>query len=319
MSDPCLEHGLHEIAVGAASLKREHRFWLIDPTLGDVAEAHFDAWPDLHRYRLAVAHPDVPRGQAPYLIEAPRSQWEMEKFLLTGAQVALNEANVELPAGSPRPRRACAFIASEADGRALAIQLGQAATVTTVAAEKRLFRFWDPRGLGKIYDSEVLRPLLDFKYELDWLYFDGLSRFRHCSIPALARGGQTRKALSAKQEAELRLIGECNRVIESLRSTLRETPDSISEEVVRESVLVAATTGLVKTADRLAFAVARVQQRAPIEYASQIVSMISAASQGASYLALQQELTAEDWSAVVADSLRIQARHRMTGDIKGSS
>ena len=203
---------------------------LVDPTLSDplmVEPCVQDALTSGHatRIRLPHIHGDVDPDAAPYLLHAAVEP-AAERVVNLSIAVAALEASQGVSKEAPG-RSVCAWIIGEANPRATAIRLADAARIARPDGRPWYLRYWDPRVMWHLPRVLPQAQWSELQAQLgDWWALDQLNQFVSQASPRVAHKNTPAEqvtslpVMSQKLRIEahawerLSLIGVTNTVLE---------------------------------------------------------------------------------------------------------
>lgn len=276
-------------------------FGLLDPVSGTADELELRE--DFVHTPVPISHIDYPEAMRPRLI-APRSNSVLARarFIDNFLDAATKEAAERTGAG----RRFAALMCSTLPAKQLAFALGRAGATLDSSAQRRIFRYWDPR-----VAQHLTQPPLRFESILQgivskWWLIDARGQLMAYLLDSPAEQSAPLH-LSPEAEAALGGFSELNACFEAARPNLGAFDLADPWRPLKACLAAAREVGLSDEA-KLLFAARRWQLAAPIEISPRIQAMLRCVQEtGIAYASAQAELDDEDWALIASEARHLAA------------
>lgn len=280
----------------------DRAYWLVDPVLASLRE--MDALKDFEPLVIPVVYKDLPKDMRPLLI-AGRDAGSVDLLKLAQPcfEYAQQECMCPIPAGQPRPRSLCAFVATAMPAGDVAALLARAAVVSDPHGHQKLLRFWDPRVVQHMKRMPNAPDLLPQGFEGVWTYLDSFGRMKQIvRTSAVPQRQALGNPLDEHQLRWLRTVSELNMLFESAACNQR-SPDEFVWQELEQTLDAVGRMALVQAKDRMTFAVMRIGAGVPIERSARLQQMlVHSRDHGIPLESLGAELTDEDWGLIRAEA-----------------
>lgn len=289
-------------------------FWLIcDPMLEDPLK-NLPELAGLRPQVIDLQHSGLSRASSPFLVELNDAGIGGERQLSAAVHEMVRQAR-RVPEHGQLARSLCCLLNGRGDAARWRLAASRSAALWDANGARRIFRFWEPRGLGAALKSPALSELLQGLPRTEGVLLDSWGALQTFSLGKAEAQTQTPigadttdRRLNVERMTALTTIGRRNAVIAKLQAAgVGPVPDTQIDTTLAD---LSTATWLLAD-EQIDFAAHCLRLRSPLQLAPEVQQLANVvAATGVRYSQIVGEWDEQAWHQVSIHANEIMAKSK---------